>query len=153
MQPPRPFHINVCDALQAALVDLCHHDSHLLSAGCSERSVTHWLAIHLMKHFPDLDVDCEYNRDGFDVKKLKLSPESVQTDEVHARTVFPDIIVHKRGRKDWNVLAIEVKKSSSSADFQHDICKLEALKLHMNYSFVAHVVVGLTFADCGVQWL
>lgn len=49
-------------------------------------------------------VDCEYNRDGTEPKRLghlELYPDS-EDDE--AKTVFPDVIVHRRGtRKNYLV--------------------------------------------------
>lgn len=63
--------------------------------------------------FPDFDVDCEYNRDGVAPKKighLGLYPDD---DDTEAETVFPDIIVHRRGTEQ-NYLVIEAKKSTRS---------------------------------------
>lgn len=37
-----------------------------------------------MREFPEYDVDCEYNRDGFDVTRLKLSERPTTDDNVEA---------------------------------------------------------------------
>ena len=48
---------------------------------------------------PDLSLDCEYNRNGWLNKVLPSFP----------RGVIPDVIIHKRGSNDKNVLAMEFK--------------------------------------------
>lgn len=132
----------VRNAVDRAVADLISRDAHLLAADCSERSLTHQLARHLSRYFEDFDVDCEYNRDGFDVKKLQLSAREVCDDELDAVTVFPDIIVHIRGRSNKNLLVIEVKKASSSISATYDIAKLHAFKDQLFYSHAVHLVVG-----------
>jgi len=128
--------------LNRALDALFESDAHLLDANSSERSVTHLLAIHLMHEAPGFDVDCEYNRDGFDVKRLELS-ERVTTDEnTEAVTVFPDIVIHQRGTNDRNLLVVEVKKASSNIPPDYDIQKLKAFRRELKYAFAVHVTVG-----------
>jgi hypothetical protein len=125
-----------------ATLELISTDSQLLDADCSERSITHQLAIHLSKHFDAYHVHCEYNRDGFEVKKLQLVERAVCDDELDAVTVFPDIIVHVRGTPDENLLVVEVKKASSSVNCAYDIAKLQAFKSQLLYNFAVHIVIG-----------
>ena len=40
--------------------------------------------------------------------------------------MFPDIIIHKRGSNSNNLLAIEVKKSTSNISIDYDFMKLES---------------------------
>lgn len=138
-----PTEAEVYSAVSAAIATLCADDKHLLEANASERSMSHMLAVHLISKFPGYEIDCEYNRDGFDVKKLMLSDRNVTDDQLDAVTVFPDIIVHKRGRQDQNLLVLEMKKASSSVNHEYDIEKLNAFKNELNYRFAAHVVVGI----------
>lgn len=97
--------------LEQALSRLMLRDSHLLTVDASERSITHQLAVHLMEQFPGYDIDCEYNRDGFDVKRLELAERRTRDDDTEAVTVFPDIVVHLRGHNNDNLLVIEVKNA------------------------------------------
>jgi hypothetical protein len=129
-------------AVEAAIDALCADDRHLLDADASERSMSHRLAVHLISRFPSYEVDCEYNRDGFNVKKLMLSERVAQDDALDAVTVFPDIIVHKRDRQDQNLLVLEMKNASSPVDHDYDIEKLRAFKIELKYRYAAHVVVG-----------
>lgn len=125
-------------AVIAALRAFLANDAHLLNVDANERSITHILAQHLSAQYSSLDVDCEYNRDGVDPKRLRhmnLHPNEEDTD---ARTVFPDIIVHRRG-SDQNYLVIEVKKSTNPDDRDTDFAKLAGYKNQLGYSFALYL--------------
>lgn len=79
-----------------------HYDRTLIHDDVHERSIAHRLAVHLSAVFYEWDVDVEYNRDCGDVKRIYDHGESRE------KSIFPDIIVHKRGTKD-NLLVIEIK--------------------------------------------
>ncbi len=89
----------------------------ILKKDLNERTITHKLAEHIKNSFNYYDVDCEYNRmksknmsEEYVSKTLGLDAEDIRSSSVKCITVFPDIIVHKRGDNDDNYLAIEVKK-------------------------------------------
>ncbi|MDP2155901.1 MAG: hypothetical protein Q8J61_07875 [Sulfuricella sp.] len=130
------------DRLNRALDALFEADDYLLAVDSSERSVSHCLAVHLMREVPGYNVDCEYNRDGFDVKRLELPERPTTDDNVEAVTVFPDIIIHQRGTNERNLLAIEMKKGSSTVSADYDIQKLKAFRQELKYAYAAHVTVG-----------
>jgi hypothetical protein len=140
-----PSQDEVRAALDRVIRQLIQTDHHLLDADCSERSVTHQLAVHLSAEFPHYNVDCEYNRDGFDVKRLQLNERQVRVgdDELDAVTVFPDIVVHRRGSSEHNLLVIEVKKAASRPELtEYDLLKLNAFKAELGYLHAAHIVLG-----------
>ena len=120
----------VREHLDRAIQRLLKRDRELLTRDVNERSITHRLAVYLQDEFPDMDVDCEYNRRDFDVKRLDFYPRDTTTDDTDARTVFPDIIVHKRGPDGPNLLVIEAKKSGNQRrnNQNTDRQKLEAFK-------------------------
>ena len=96
-----------------AAAELLTQDRHLLECDANERSITHKFAEHLQRRFPDWHVDCEYDRDGHDVKRLTLAGRfNIKCDDVSATTVYPDIIIHSRGTCE-NLAVIEVKKSTN----------------------------------------
>jgi metal-sulfur cluster biosynthetic enzyme len=106
-------------------------DSVLLEIDVNERTMTHKLAEYLQQEFRDLNVDCEYNRQIKDTKKI-LHPSITRkgwdfSEDTDAKTVYPDIIVHKR-LSDDNVLVIEAKKSSREDNGDWDKAKLRAFK-------------------------
>ncbi len=129
-------------ALDRALDAFVHHHKHLLAVDASERSMSHQIAVHLAREIPGYDVDCEYNRDGFDVKRLALSERHVSDHDEEAITVFPDIIVHRRGNNDHNLLVVEMKKAASNGDFDYDYEKLKAFCAQLRYEWAAHLVIG-----------
>jgi hypothetical protein len=112
----------------------------LLEANANERSITHKIAEHLQRAFPDWHVDCEYNRLGYKVKRLP-PVEDTTTGDTEGRTIFPDIIVHRRGQKD-NLLVIEVKKTTNTQP--GDEVKLSGLtdaEGEYSYSLGLHFVI------------
>ncbi|WP_438307886.1 hypothetical protein [Burkholderia pseudomallei] len=129
------------EAVAHALSELLGNDHDLLGIDANERSITFRFAMYLQQHFPDWTVDCEYNRDGTEPKRLghlELYPDS-EDDE--AKTVFPDVIVHRRGTKN-NYLVLEFKKSTSRVDRQIDLRKLRGYKQQLGYEHALFVEVG-----------
>lgn len=117
-------------ALSNALIRLFDADRALIRDDANERSITHRLAIYLEQELPDWDVDCEYNRAlghgrWKKVLDFDFGKEGVRPDDLNARSVFPDIIVHRRGKRQ-NLLVMEVKKSTSSEGDERDLSKLKA---------------------------
>jgi hypothetical protein len=88
--------------------------------------------------FPEWNVDCEYNRDHDDPKRLEIPRRSVSTDDTQATTVFPDIIVHHRGTSQ-NLVVIEMKKTSSHEPDDYDLRKLCAFKQQLGYQFAIFI--------------
>lgn len=112
------------EKVRSALYGFFKSDCDLLDIGANERSITHKLAEHLQRHFKDLKVDCEYNRHGCDTKKLRSRVKTIDSDDLEAKTVFPDIIVHRRRNDECNLLVIEAKKNNNTASLEEDRCKL-----------------------------
>lgn len=110
--------------LEAALSRLLENDRYLLEQNLSERSISHRCAEHLQGVFPEWHVDCEYNRNFEQVKRLEIGVPDTSPGETEARTVYPDIIVHRRGT-DENLLVVEVKKSNNQDSGGYDLRKLE----------------------------
>jgi hypothetical protein len=129
------------EAVAHALSELLVNDHDLLGIDANERSITFRFAMYLQLRFPGLTVDCEYNRDGTEPKRLghlELYPDS-EDDE--AKTVFPDVIVHRRGTRQ-NHLVLEFKKSTSRVDRQIDLRKLRGYKQQLGYEHALFVEVG-----------
>src|SRR5260370_36438380 len=96
--------VDVEQKIKIALQILDQNDKHLISANANERSVTHKLAQYIELLFPNYDVDCEYNRDGDDPKVIHGLKQGanggnpIPADDTRGVSVFPDIIIHKRGK-------------------------------------------------------
>jgi hypothetical protein len=118
--------------IQAAR-SLLEDERYLLTCNLNERSITHKFAEHLQRKFPNWNVDCEYNRDRHDTKTLALPPRrNITSDDLDAKTVYPDIIIHRRGT-DENVVVIEVKKSTNPESDDWDMRKLAEFRNQLGY--------------------
>jgi len=126
---------DVATRVRGAIATFLEVDELLFKVDANERSLTHRLALHLTPAFPDWDVDCEYNRKGFDQKKIvhALGDEG-EPNGTNGSRVFPDIVIHQRTRPAKNLLVIEVKKSTSNESDDADLKKLQLLRDQLGYS-------------------
>lgn len=132
----RPTQEMVKENVKAATKALFQRDAYLLQKDVNERSISHKLASYLQEAFNDWDVDCEYNRDHDDpklLKRLQMYADDVSPDDVQARRVLPDIIVHHRGTDD-NLLVIEIKKTANQQPDDSDLQRLREFKCQLGYS-------------------
>jgi hypothetical protein len=125
-----------------SLKQLCERDCYLLKNDLNECSINHKLASYIQDHFPGWDVDCEYNKNAVDPKKLYLPSDKVDWNDTEAKSVFPDIIVHRRGGDGPNLLVIEVKKSTNTTDRKHDDNKLKEYGNTLKYSYALFLEIG-----------
>lgn len=138
--------------VETAIDELKERDSELLERDVNERSISHRLACHLQRHFPEWDVDCEYNRKGFNVKQLDLPVDDVRTDDLEAFTVYPDIVVHKRGVQ-HNLLVIEMKKGLYSPREEFDRQKLRAFQEQADYRYRYALFLRFDDRDPILEWI
>jgi len=133
---------------------LLRSDSDILTMDVNERSISHRLAIYLEKYFPGWNVDCEYNRDHDDPKRLNIQRRNIRSDDTQATTVYPDIIIHRRGTKE-NYVVIEMKKTSSQESDEHDLGKLDAFKTQLGYKHAIFIKIstGNIPSIESVQWI
>lgn len=124
----------------SALGTLKAKDAFLLENNVHERSIAHRLAVYLEEGFFGYDVDVEYNRHGIEIKK-----------QSGPRRVFPDIIVHKRGDNDNNILVIELK--TQNRNNKKDLEKLrEFTKKNGEYAYKLGVFVRLVSGNQETLW-
>jgi hypothetical protein len=122
---------------------LIRRDKYFLQNNAAERCIVHKLAMYIQDEYKSYNVDCEYNLNTDNEYKRKIIScikseyEKVRTALVSRRThliddveyiessVYPDIIVHRRGSNDHNKMIIEVKKSNNLNDIEYDHYKLK----------------------------
>lgn len=142
------------DEFVEAIKNFLDKEPFLLERNLNERTISFKFAEYLQKEYGEkYNVDCEYNRmpnddknmdEGYITKRLHLNIEEIKTNNDKGQTVFPDIIIHKRGINDNNFLVIEIKlennkdgrrrlngKEISSKDF--DIEKLKRFTTALEY--------------------
>ncbi|WP_125461608.1 MULTISPECIES: hypothetical protein [Rhodomicrobium] len=116
--------LELLEIAASAIETFVASEPELFAVDVNERSLSARLALHLQHRFPEWHVDCEYNRLGDGIKRLPR-PEGTSTDDRQGRTIYPDIIVHRRGERS-NLLVIEVKKHDND-DTDRDVEKLTGL--------------------------
>jgi hypothetical protein len=147
--------------IHRAFLRFVEMERQLLDAGTNERSMTHRFAIQIERLFRGYAVDCEYNRDGRDPKRLESFRRTVRSDDTGGVTVYPDVIVHRRGTPD-NFVVIEAKTSASQepclrpARCHCDRCKLRAYKSDLRYAHAFFVLFPVgrqlaTFTPANLQ--
>lgn len=114
-----------------------------------ERSTAHRLAVHMERHLgAGWDIDCEYDRDGQDIKRLDRIREC--DEERESDRILPDIIVHHResAGREHNLLVVEVKKNAETDPCDHlKLTLMTAPGSHYQYQLGLYVNVdGGNFA-------
>ena len=115
---------DILEIAASAIGTFIESEQELFAADVNERSLSARLAIHLQRCFPSWHVDCEYNRLGDGIKRLPQAEET-RTDDRRGRTIYPDVIIHRRGER-VNLLVIEIKKHDND-DTERDEAKLRGL--------------------------
>ena len=141
-------------AVLGALTDLLKSDEYLLQVNANERAISFRLATHLRSYLPEWDIDCEYNRDGVEPKRIRHLGLNPHADDDEGQTVFPDIIAHRRGTRD-NYLVIELKKSTNTVPRDVDYDKLAGYKAQLGYKFALFIELGVeeTFGKISIEWI
>lgn len=137
-----------------ALQCLLERDKHLLEVDVNERTITARLALYLQTELPNWHVDCEYNRDGIEPKRLGHLDLDPKPEDTEARTVFPDIVVHERGTSN-NYLVLELKKTSNTVPRTIDFTKLRGYRSQLRYEHAVfiEVLVGNEPDIALVEWV
>lgn len=143
------------EAVLVALQKLLGRDADLLGIDANERSITHRFASYLQDQLSEWQVDCEYNRDGHNPKRVALPTQHPTDEDTEAKTVFPDVIAHRRGTPQ-NYLVIEFKKLRSRlVDHAVDLQKLRAYKDELHYAFALFIAIGVgeSVGRLYVEWI
>lgn len=162
-----PSEKQVKAAVSVAIDSLLQRDAFLLAKDVNERSISHRFAIHLQAEVEQWqeawDVDCEYNRDFSDTGEpyskqldlIEMDSFHVDVHDENATTVYPDVIVHRRGEP-VNLLVIEMKKVSAGKDKKDfdQKRKLPAYMRQLDYKFGVFILVKTgDKPDCEVKYI
>jgi hypothetical protein len=148
---------NIFKKFLAALEAFYKKESLLVEYKVAERALTHKLAEHIQREFPEYDVDCEYNKVGEgDPKRLgwfMYETQGVRSHPCHRDcdrcrrnkcVIFPDIIVHHRGKSE-NLLVVEAKTAWSERSRKKDFKKLQELVNSEEYQY--SLGISIVFHD------
>lgn len=118
--------------VNAAVATLYEQDAQAIQFDVAERMLSARLAALLSPAFPDHSVHAEYNRHGVEPKGIEM-PDA--QGKPTFKLVYPDIIVHRPGTDDDNLLVIEMKKSTNGMKDEQDLEKLDRIKYQLGYSY------------------
>lgn len=131
---PRPISgVTVQIRVRRSLRRLLREDRGLLRRDVAELSIQHRLAVYLGEAFPGRDVDVNYNRHGLVPKRIR-SREECRRRPRRGR-VFPDVIVHQQGNDEYNLLVMEMKKSTNNEPRACDMAKIRAYLRELDYTY------------------
>ena len=134
--------------VNAALDDLYQYDSYLITHNLHEQSITFRFALYLHRRlsesqFSEYNLDLEYNKNGNDLKIVRSKQNGAR----------PDLILHKRGNNENNILIIEFKKyhyrrnddSQKIKDFMDD-------RDQFRFRYGAFIVLGQYRDTVKIYW-
>ncbi len=127
--------------LNRALDAFVKCDQHLLAADASERSMSHQIAVHLAKEIPGYDIDCEYNRDGFDVKRLHFKKASCLRRR-RGSDRFPRHHCSSSRYKHGQSPCRRNEKAAAIGGICYDHAKLKAFRSELKYRWAVCLVIG-----------
>ncbi|ADG07412.1 hypothetical protein [Kyrpidia tusciae] len=139
----RPDFYVVRKRVEKSLNMLIRNDIYLFEIDVHERTIAHRLAVYLEKEFSSWNIDCEYNRNGYNPKLINLGSRG-------ERRAYPDIIIHHRGTSS-NLLAIEMKKLPTQVDPETDKDKLKQYIRHLDYKFGLFLLLSTSIPGCGIS--
>lgn len=125
-------------AVERACKNLYRRDKSLLNRNVNERAILFRFGIYLQRimsrddKLKSYDLDNEYNRNIYEVKKTENYPNGR----------YPDFIIHKRERNDANLFIIEFKKENT--DSEDDLKKIDdfmSLNSVYKYKYGMYIVL------------
>ncbi|MGB9488427.1 MAG: hypothetical protein WCD04_20220, partial [Terriglobia bacterium] len=119
------------EALNDAIKKLFVNDSSLLENDVAERAICAQIGQYLKPHFPNHNVDVEYDRHGIEPKRVRLPKNCRST---HKSLILPDIVVHQRAHDRENLMVIQVKKETNSEPRACDRAIVLAMKRDFKYA-------------------
>lgn len=156
--PDFPTETEVILKVWDAAEKLLNLDRHLLQIDIHERTIAHQFAIYLGELFsPPWDIDCEYNRNHNIPKVLRIHADvlrryekKVKKGDLNDVSVYPDIIIHRRG-SDGNIVVIEIKKTTSGIDEEFDMLKLYYFEMQLHYRYPFFIRFTTNQEEVGVE--
>jgi hypothetical protein len=103
-------------ATEDAVRGVYESDIDLVGSKANEKAIAHRLAIYLESSFPEMNVDCEYNRYGEELSSEQLPGIEKCKEGKGTDWIIPDILIHIRKSEDGDNLAVFEIRSGSELD-------------------------------------
>ena len=143
--------LNLLDKLlDSALDELYEKDCYLLEHDVHERTIVFRFGHYLQNlmdatdEFQNFNLDFEYNRNGRQPKRIPANPRN---------GAFPDLIIHRRGSNQCNLLIMEFKPPWNT-DTEDDCKKLQQfINPHDRYNYLCgkSILLGRTRQDIAIK--
>jgi hypothetical protein len=138
------------EIIDQALKKLYHDDLDLIKRGGMERSVSFRFALYVYELILESEwlrrynLDLEYNKNGVKPKRLPTRPKGAQ----------PDIILHRRGSNEENILVIEIKGWWNDYPRKDDYDKIvDFIHQEGEYKYGLGVLLELEVGGCAPKYL
>ena len=107
--------------------------------------------MYLELRFPKYRVNVEYNRHGLHPKRLNLPSYGGE------KLILPDVVVHRQGHDENNLLVIQVKKESNNESRDYDRAVIAGMKRDYGYTWGVLIDLpagpGATNRKAHLEWL
>lgn len=140
------------EVLKSLISDACAKvallDRVLFDVKATERTFQFRLAHYLAcdSRLPaGVSVDCEYSRDGMNVKRISGSAQG--------SWFAPDVLIHRRVEAGDNLAAIELKFSGDSKGVQKDRRRLAVLCQEFNYRSAFLVLINKETQSLDIEFV
>jgi hypothetical protein len=142
---------SVKDVVEEVVQQLFAEDAFLLETNVAERTIAARLAVYLEPRFPGHHVNVEYNRHGLHPKRLDLPAYGGQ------KLILPDVVVHRQGHDEENLLVIQVKKETNHESRDYDRAVIAGLKTDYGYAWGVLIDLpagpGATEREAKLEWI
>lgn len=124
-------------------------DRALITHQANERSIVFRFGLYLYEiiknsNFSDFDIDVEYNRNGYDAKRIPSRPNGS----------YPDLIIHCRTSNECNLLVLEFKTEWSNQNQQDDESKIrDFMNKDGEYKFRYGATILIKEDDFNINWI
>ncbi|MDC7286987.1 hypothetical protein NXH76_04175 [Blautia schinkii] len=146
----------IIKCLEAAGKDLYSFDKDLINDNgvidrhAHERSICFRFGLYFHKYIDSnkflkgYDLDAEYNRDIEGIKRLDYRPNGC----------YPDLILHKRGSNESNILIIECKGWwAGKKDIDDDIDKIKGFLQSDRYKYMLGLLIIFNKEKIAFNWI
>lgn len=141
---------SVKEIVTGVIAELFAKDGFLLEANVAERTIAARIATYLEGHFPNHQVNVEYNRHGLHPKRLNLPGFEGE------KLILPDLVIHQQGHDNENVLVIQVKKETNKESREYDRAVIAAMQKDYGYTWGLLIDLpagpGATKRDARLEW-
>ena len=138
----------IFQGIEYTLIHLYDKDKYLLEHKVHEQAIVFRFALYFENFVnslgKDYNLDVEYNKNMDNPKRIRANENGKK----------PDLIIHKRGSNECNLLIIEFK-SYWNRNYQEDYRKIKEFckSEEYHYQYGVCIILGREKADTHIEWV